>query len=214
MNLFKAALLSFCLVPSVAFAQSPADALFDKVLNASHAATCEETQSALEKISDEEIVHALSAIKSQQIQGEISVYEEKIDQIITLSAKCPDAQSAFVTRMSRQALALQIKQRPAEKRVDAPDATQMAPLFRWLDVLQDAIESASCADLPAKLAAIDPEINRQAATVMRSTSPNRLDPKTKAEIQSKMRAIYHSVQSCPNARQEIDKMIDGMMFAK
>lgn len=203
-------LLALFLAPSQAMAQDHVASLFDKVLQASAAATCQDTQRALENITDDEISLALSAIKSQKIQSDASQYEEKINKIISQTSKCPDAQDAFVARMSRQTVAIALKQQAEDGPIS--DA-RLAPVFKWLDAVQAALEGASCPELSNRLAQIDADTAKQAAQVMRAIAPDQLSTKHKAQIQEQMRAIYKAMPNCPDAHAQIDKMIDGM-FAR
>lgn len=210
MTKLSSLLLALCLAPSQATAQDHVASLFDKVLQASTAATCQDTQRALESITDDEITLALSAIKSQKIQGDASQYEEKINKIISQTSKCPDAQDAFVARMSKQTVALALKQQTENSPIS--DA-QLAPVFKWLAEVRTALDGASCQDLSDRLAKLDIDTAKQAAQVMRAITPDRLSTKHKSDIQGQMRAIYKAIPNCPDAHAQIDKMIDGM-FAR
>ncbi|MBQ4359242.1 MAG: hypothetical protein II767_03215 [Proteobacteria bacterium] len=207
-KLLEVIMFAICLAPVSAFAQNPVDSLFDKVLQASAYPTCEETQKALENITDDEITLALKAIKDQKIQGDASLYEEKINKIIAQASKCPKAQDAFVTRMTKSTLMLQISQTPAKDNYYSEE--QIKPALRWLDAVLATLNGVSCDDLSLALTKIDPEISRQAKETIRTLTPSRLTPKDKASFQEKMRAIYKAVPDCPNASQKIDTLIDGM----
>lgn len=206
-KLFSAVLFALHLAPAQAMAQDPVASLFDKVLQASAAHSCQDTQHAFESITDDEINLALSAIKSHKIQGDTSKYEEKLNKIITQTSQCPDAQDAFVARMSKQAVALRLKQ--PETGGSLSDA-QIAPVFKWLDAVRTALDGASCPELSNRLAKIDTDTAMQAAQIMRAVTPAQLSSKHKTEIQEQMRAIYRAIPDCPDAHAQIDKMIDGM----